>query len=247
MSSPLALDGRVALVTGGARRIGRSVALRLAREGADIVFSYRHSRAEADSLVGEITALGHGALAIEADVTRRDDVLRLVEAAGKLRGRLDIVVNNVGMFFGKPFEQLTEADWDTIMDTNLKSQFLTAQAATPLLRSSGHGVIVNFASLGGLLAWSNYVHYCASKAGVIMLTRCLSRALAPQIRVNAIAPGTISFPDDAPGIAEDFIRQAPLARTGRPEDIAGAVSYLVQAEFVTGQILVVDGGRSVPA
>ena len=121
-----------------------------------------------------------------------------------------------------------------------------AQAAAPLLRSSGRGAIVNFASLGGLLAWPNYVHYCVSKAGVIMLTRCLSRALAPQIRVNAIAPGTISFPDDAPGIAEDFIRRAPLARTGRPEDIAGAVSYLAQADFVTGQVLVVDGGRSVP-
>jgi 3-oxoacyl-[acyl-carrier protein] reductase/pteridine reductase len=245
MSSPLALDGRVALVTGAARRIGRSVALRLATDGADIAFSYRHSRAEAESLVGEIKALGRAALAVEADVTHRDEVLRLVDAAGKLRGRLDILVNNVGMFFGKPFEQLTESDWDTIMSTNLKSQFFTAQAATPLLRASGSGSIVNFASLGGLLAWPNYVHYCTSKAGVIMLTRCLSRALAPQIRVNAIAPGTNSFPDDAPGIAEDFIRRAPLARTGRPEDIAGAVSYLAQADFVTGQILVVDGGRSV--
>jgi NAD(P)-dependent dehydrogenase (short-subunit alcohol dehydrogenase family) len=106
---------------------------------------------------------------------------------------------------------------------------------------------VNFASLGGLLAWPSHVHYCVSKAGVIMLTRCLARALAPQIRVNAIAPGTISFPDDAAGIAEDFIRRAPLARTGRPEDIAGAVSYLAQADFVTGQVLVVDGGRSIPA
>jgi NAD(P)-dependent dehydrogenase (short-subunit alcohol dehydrogenase family) len=247
MSSPLALDGRVALVTGAARRIGRSVALRLATDGADIAFSYRHSRAEAESLVGEIKALGRAALAVEADVTHRDEVLRLVDAAGKLRGRLDILVNNVGMFFGKPFEQLTESDWDTIMSTNLKSQFFTAQAATPLLRASGSGSIVNFASLGGLLAWPNYVHYCTSKAGVIMLTRCLSRALAPQIRVNAIAPGTISFPDDAPGIAEDFIRRAPLKRAGRPEDIAGAVSYLAQADFVTGQVLVVDGGRSVPA
>jgi NAD(P)-dependent dehydrogenase (short-subunit alcohol dehydrogenase family) len=210
--APQALDGRVALITGAARRIGRSVALRLAADGADIVFSYRHSKNEADSLVREIAAL---------------------------------LVNNVGMFFGKPFEQLTETDWDTIMSTNLKSQFFMAQAAAPLLRASGRGAIVNFASLGGLLAWPNYVHYCVSKAGVIMLTRCLSRALAPEIRVNAIAPGTISFPDDAPGIAEDFIRRAPLARTGRPEDIAGAVSYLAQADFVTGQVLVVDGGRSI--
>ena len=116
----------MALVTGAARRIGRSVALRLAADGADIVFSYRHSRAEADSLVREIAALGRTAQAREADVTKRDEVLGLVEAAGKLRGRLDILVNNVGMFFGKPFEQLTESDWDTIMSTNLKSQFLAA-------------------------------------------------------------------------------------------------------------------------
>ena len=239
------LEGRVALVTGAARRIGRSVALRLASDGADVVFSYRHSKSEADSLVREITALGRRALALQADVTWREDVLRLVDAAGKLRSRLDILVNNVGMFFAKPFEEITESDWDTIMSTNLKSQFLTAQASAPLLRASGHGSIVNFASLGGLLAWPNYVHYCTSKAGVIMLTRCLARALAPEIRVNAIAPGTISFPDDEPGIAEDFIRRAPLGRTGHPEDIAGAVSYLAQSEFVTGQILVVDGGRSI--
>jgi NAD(P)-dependent dehydrogenase (short-subunit alcohol dehydrogenase family) len=233
MSTALPLDGRVALVTGAARRIGRSVALRLAADGADIAFSYHHSKSEADSLVAEISALGRTAQAYEA--------------AGKMRGRLDVLVNNVGMFFGKPFEQLTEADWDTIMATNLKSQFFAAQAAAPLLRVSGHGSIVNFASLGGLLAWPNYVHYCVSKAGVIMLTRTLSRALAPEIRVNAIAPGTISFPDDATGIAEDFIRRAPLKRTGRPEDVAGAASYLAQADFVTGQVLVVDGGRSVPA
>jgi NAD(P)-dependent dehydrogenase (short-subunit alcohol dehydrogenase family) len=247
MSAPLPLDGRVALVTGAARRIGRGVALRLAADGADVAFSYRHSKSEADSLVAEISAIGRTAQAYEADVTHRDEVFSLVEAAGKMRGRLDILVNNVGMFFGKPFEQLTESEWDTIMATNLKSQFFAAQAAAPLLRASGQGSIVNFASLGGLLAWPNYVHYCVSKAGVIMLTRTLSRALAPEIRVNAVAPGTISFPDDAPGIAEDFIRRAPLKRTGRPEDIAGAVSYLAQADFVTGQVLVVDGGRSVPA
>jgi NAD(P)-dependent dehydrogenase (short-subunit alcohol dehydrogenase family) len=247
MNAPLPLEGRVALVTGGARRIGRSVALRLAADGADVIFSYRRSRAEADSLVSEVSALGRVAQANEADVTRRDDVLRLIESAGKFRGRLDLLVNNVGMFVSKPFEQITEDDWDTMQSTNLKSEFLMCQAAAPLLRASGRGSIVNFASLGGLLAWPSHVHYCVSKAGVIMLTRCLARALAPQIRVNAIAPGTISFPDDAAGIAEDFIRRAPLARTGRPEDIAGAVSYLAQADFVTGQVLVVDGGRSIPA
>jgi NAD(P)-dependent dehydrogenase (short-subunit alcohol dehydrogenase family) len=114
-----------------------------------------------------------------------------------------------------------------------------------MLRRSGHGRIINFASLGGLLAWPAYTHYCVSKAGVIMLTRCLARALAPEITVNAIAPGTISFPEDSPDIAGDFIRRAPLRRTGTPEDIDDAVVFLAQSPFITGQVIVVDGGRSL--
>ncbi len=129
----------------------------------------------------------------------------------------------------------------------MKAQFFCAQRAAPLLTRSGRGRIVNFASLGGLLAWPKYTAYCVSKAGVIMLTRCLARELAPEVTVNAIAPGTISFPGDAPEIAATFIRQAPLGRTGEPQDIADAVSYLVHAPFVTGQVLVVDGGRSIPS
>jgi NAD(P)-dependent dehydrogenase (short-subunit alcohol dehydrogenase family) len=160
-------------------------------------------------------------------------------------GRLDILVNNVGMFFSAKFEELTDEQWDGIMDTNLKSQFLCSQAAAPMLRRSGQGRIVNFASLGGLLAWPSYTHYCVSKAAVIMLTRCLARALGPEITVNAIAPGTISFEGDAPELAEDFIRIAPLHRTGTAKDIDDAVMYLVQSAFVTGQLMVVDGGRSL--
>jgi NAD(P)-dependent dehydrogenase (short-subunit alcohol dehydrogenase family) len=127
----------------------------------------------------------------------------------------------------------------------LKSQFFCSQAAAPMLRRSGLGRIINFASLGGLLAWPDYTHYCVSKAGVIMLTRCMALALAPEITVNAIAPGTISFPGDAPGIAEDFIRCAPLQRTGKAEDIEDAVMFLAQSPFVTGQVIVVDGGRTL--
>src|ERR1039458_1149668 len=156
-------------------------------------------------------------------------------------GRLDILVNNAGMFFPAKFEELTEEEWNTILDANLKSQFLCSQAAAPMLRRSGQGRIINMASLGGLLAWPAYTQYCVSKAGVIMLTRCLARALAPEITVNAIAPGTISFPDDAPEIAEDFIRRVPLGRTGSPEDIDSAVVFLAQSPFITGQIIVVDG------
>jgi NAD(P)-dependent dehydrogenase (short-subunit alcohol dehydrogenase family) len=242
---PSSLAGKVALVTGAAKRIGRSVALRLASEGADVAVNYRSSKGDAEEVVAEIAALGRRAAAFRADVAKREDVTAMFAAVEKEFGRLDILVNNAGMFFPAKFEELTEEQWDRILDTNLKSQFLCSQAATPMLRRGAHGRIINFASLGGLLAWPAYTHYCVSKAGVIMLTRCLARALAPEITVNAIAPGTISFPGDAPELAEDFIRRAPLRRTGTPQDIDDAVVFLAQSAFVTGQVIVVDGGRSL--
>ena len=239
------LAGSVALVTGAAKRIGRSVALRLASEGADVVVNYRNSKGEADEVVAQITAMGRRAVAVQADVAKRAEVAAMFATVQKEFGRLDTLVNNAGMFFPAKFEELTEEQWDRIMDTNLKSQFLCSQAAAPMLRRSGRGRIINFASLGGLLAWPAYTHYCVSKAGVIMLTRCLARALAPEITVNAIAPGTISFPGDAPGIAEDFILRAPLQRTGTAKDIDDAVVFLAQSGFITGQLVVVDGGRTL--
>ena len=237
--------GKVALVTGAAKRIGRSVALRLAAEGADVIVNYRSSKTEADDVVAQITAMGRRSIGVQGNVAKRSDVLALFATVEKEFGRLDILVNNAGIFFSAQFEQMTEQQWDTILDTNLKSQVLCSQAAAPMLRRSGQGRIINFASLGGLLAWPAYTPYCVSKAGVIMLTRCLARALAPEITVNAIAPGTISFSGDAPEIAEDFIRRAPLRRTGGPEDIEEAVIFLAQSPFMTGQVIVVDGGRTL--
>ncbi|MCL6482312.1 MAG: glucose 1-dehydrogenase [Firmicutes bacterium] len=237
------LQGQVALVTGAARRIGRSIAQKLAAEGAAVVIHYATSRPEAEALAAELMATGRRALVCQADVSRRTDVERLFDTVHREFGRLDILVNNAGIFFPARFDELTEEQWDRIHAVNLKAQFLCAQAAARLMRRGGRGRIVNIASLGGLLPWPEYVHYCTSKAGVIMLTRCLARALAPEITVNCVAPGTIQFPDEAPDA--EYIRRAPLQKTGRGEDIAGAVFYLVQAEFVTGQVLVVDGGRSL--
>jgi 3-oxoacyl-[acyl-carrier protein] reductase/pteridine reductase len=239
------LAGKVALVTGAAKRIGRGVALRLAEEGADVIVNYRGSKDEAQEVVAQITAKGRRAAAIPADVAKRAEVTAMFAAIERDFGRLDILVNNAAIFFPAKFKELTEEQWDRILDVNLKSQFLCSQAASPLLKRSGEGRIINFASLGGLLAWPAYTHYCVSKAGVIMLTRCLARALAPEIMVNAIAPGTISFPGDAPELAEDFIRRAPLGRTGTVRDIEDAVIFLAQSSFLTGQVLVVDGGRSL--
>ena len=239
------LAGRVALVTGSGRRIGRDIALELAAQGASIVVNYRTSTSEAEGVAAEIVKLGRRARAVQADVSKRADVQRLVDEVESEFGRLDILVNNAGMFQHVPFEQITDDQWNHILATNLTSQFLCSQLAAPLLKRSGHGRIINLASLGGLLAWPGYTHYCVSKAGVIMLTRCLARALAPEITVNAVAPGTITFPGDAPELEADYVRRAPLRRAGHGSDIAGAVAFLAESDFITGQVLVVDGGRSL--
>ena len=242
------LEGQAALVTGAAKRIGRSIALRLAADGAAVAVNYATSKADAESLVGEINAMGsekgrRRAIAIQANVSRRADVQRMLAAVEKEFGRLDILVNNAGMFFPAKFADLTDEQWDRIMEANLKSQFLCAQAAAPIMKRQGRGRIINLSSLGGLLAWPGYTHYCVSKAGSIMLTRCLARALAPEILVNSVAPGTIQFPGEPPD--EDYIQRVPLHRTGTGDDIAGAVAYLATADFVTGQVIVVDGGRAL--
>ncbi|MGA8102997.1 MAG: 3-oxoacyl-ACP reductase family protein [Candidatus Acidiferrales bacterium] len=239
---PRTLEGKVALVTGGAKRIGRSISEKLASLGAAVIVNYQNSKAAAGELVGSLQAAGGRAMAWQADVSRRDQVIRMFEAVRAEFGRLDILINNAAIFFPAQFESLTEEQWDRIMNSNLKSTFLCSQAATPLLRASG-GQIINMSSLGGLLSWPTYTHYCVSKAGVIMLTRCMARALAPEVRVNSIAPGTIEFPGEVPH--EDFIRRAPLHRTGTGEDITNAVEYLLSADFVTGQTIVVDGGRQL--
>lgn len=237
------LEGKVALVTGAARRIGRRISERLAAEGAAVVVNYRLSKGEAEEAVREIVNRGGRATAWQADVSRRTDVEKMFAGVEAEFGRLDILVNNAGMFFPAPFAELTEEQWDTILDTNLKSQFLCAQAAAPRMKKHGGGGIINISSIGGLLAWPNYTHYCVSKAGVIMLTRCLARALAPEILVNSVAPGAIQFPGELPD--EGYIRRAPLRRTGTPDDIAAAVAFLAKAEFITGQVIVVDGGRTL--
>ena len=235
------LDGQVALVTGAAKRIGRSIALRLASEGAGVVVNYRRSKQEAETVAREIQASGAKAIAIQADVSKRAEVAKLFSAAEKAFGRLDILVNNAGEFFPAKFEELTDEQWDGILDINLKSQFLCAQAAAPVMKRQGRGRIINLTSLGGMLPWPSFTHYCVSKAGSIMLTRCLARALSPEILVNSVAPGTIQFPGEPPD--EEYIRRVPLHRTGTGDDIAGAVMYLATADFVTGQVMVVDGGR----
>ena len=238
------LRGQVALVTGAAKRIGRAVAVRLAAEGADVVIHYNQSKPEAAAAVAEIEKLGRKGVALQADLCSVADIKHLFRQTAEQFGRLDILVNSAANFLPAHLADTTEKMWDTALDTNLKAPFFCAQAAAPFLKQS-RGVIINFADIGGILPWSGYIPHCASKAGVIMLTKCLAKALAPEVRVNAIAPGTITMSDDPSEWEADFIGRAPLHRTGTPDDVAEAVSFLIHSNFLTGQTLVLDGGRTL--
>ena len=238
------LQGQVALVTGAAKRIGRAVAVRLANEGADVVVHYHTSAAEARDAVAEIEKLGRKSVALQGDLCNVAEIRRLVQQSVERFGRLDILVNSAANFLHSQLADVSEKVWDTAIDTNLKAPFFCAQAAAPLLKKT-NGVIINFADIGGILPWPGYIPHCASKAGVIMLTKCLAKALAPEVRVNAIAPGTITMSEDPSEWETDFIRRAPLHRTGTPEDVADAVSFLIHSNFLTGQTLVLDGGRTL--
>jgi pteridine reductase len=240
----LPLQGQVALVTGAAKRLGRAVALRLAEEGADLVIHYRTSQPEAQNTVKGIERLGRRAVAIGADLCEVAEIKRLFDEAGKHFGRLDILVNSAANFLPASMVSTTEEIWDTALDTNLRAPFFCAQAAAPWLRRT-QGVIINFADTGGLLGWTGYIPHSVSKAGVVMLTKTLAKALAPEVRVNAIAPGTITMEGDPPGWERDFVKLAPLRRSGRPSDITDSVLFLVHSNFITGQVLVVDGGRTL--
>lgn len=238
------LQGRAALVTGAGKRLGRAVALRLAEEGADVVVHYRNSQPEALEAVQQIEKLGRRAAAIGADLRQVSEIKRLFDEAGRHFGRLDILVNSAANFLPASMVSTTEEIWDSALDTNLRAPFFCAQAAAPWLRRA-QGVIINLADTGGLLGWTEYIPHSVSKAGVIMLTTVLAKALAPEVRVNAIAPGTITMEGDPPEWEADFIKRAPLVRTGKPSDITDSVLFLVQSTFITGQVLVVDGGRAL--
>jgi pteridine reductase len=239
------LAGRVALVTGAAKRLGRAVALRLAKEGADVAVHHGHSQFEANEVVSEIQHLGRRAIALHAELTDVSAIEKLIADVVSYFGRLDILINSAATFLETKFGATTEQSWDTSLATNLKAPFFCSQAAAPHLTKSGRGVIINFADLGGLMGWREFLPHSVSKAGLIMMTRILAKELAPNIRVNAIVPGTITMPGDPPVWESNYIANAPLKRTGRPDEVGDAVVYLIAAEFVTGHVLVLDGGRSL--
>ena len=241
------LEGRAALVTGGAKRIGRAIAFALAHRRADVIISYQHSRAEAQRTVEELTELGVRAAAIRADVSRARDAQRLVAEARRRLGRLDVLVNNASIFERTPFASLTERGWDRHLDTNLKGPFLCALHAGRIMRRQRSGKIINLADWAGERPYADYLPYCVSKAGVIGLTKALARELAPHVQVVAIAPGPILPPARMSRAEHDrAVRRVPLKRWGSPDDVANAVLFAIEGtDFMTGTTLYVDGGRSI--
>lgn len=240
-------DSSVALITGGGRRLGRQIGLALARTGFDIVVNYCHSREHACKTVADIQRLGVRSIGIQADVARESDVKTLVGTALDEFGQIDVLVNNAAVFTTVAFSKTSEETWDTTLDINLKGAFLCSQMVAEAMLKRGKGRMVNMASLGGMQAWARHIPYCVSKAGLIMLTKCLAKELAPCISVNAIAPGTIVVPgEESAEVQHIGVEKIPLHRYGSPSDVTDVVVFLATAaEYITGQVFVVDGGRSI--
>jgi len=235
------LQGKVALVTGAAKRIGRSIALALAEEGADVVITYRESADEAQQTVQELEALGVCAAAVGADLRQPESIRSAVAVAAARFGRLDVLVNNAGRFETAALEEISVEQWDAMFDTNTRAPFLVAQAAHAHLKAT-HGRIINIGSLGGTHPWPTHGHYCTSKAALHMLTEVMSKAFAPEISVNCVAPGMIAIGDPSAEY-EHFARKTPMKRNGTVEEVAAAVLFFATGpHFITGQILGVDGG-----
>jgi 3-oxoacyl-[acyl-carrier protein] reductase/pteridine reductase len=239
------LEGRVILVTGSAKRIGRGIALRLAREGARVAIHYNGSEAEARATAAECgTSTSTQAPIFRANLERVSEIESLFEQVEGHFGRIDGLVNNAARFTQINPLDITEADWDFIHSVNLKATFFCCQQAGRRMIAGAGGRIVNMSSLGGLRPWRQHAHYCSSKAGVIMLTRALAKGFAPKVSVNSVAPGVIPFgePDDR---IRHLISKTPAGRAGTTDEIADAVVFFLTAsEFITGQVIAVDGGLS---
>jgi NAD(P)-dependent dehydrogenase (short-subunit alcohol dehydrogenase family) len=239
------LAGKVALVTGGAVRVGLEIARALADAGADVAVGYLRSGPAARAAARELQARGVRAIAVRADVGRPREARALVDATVKRLGRLDILVNNAALFFRTPLGSTTPAQFDRLLAVNLRAPFFCSQAAARAMGRRG-GRIINIADVGAVRAWPGYVPYGVSKAGVVMLTRGLAAALAPRIQVNAVAPGVVLLPEGFPRKAgRRLAARIPMGRHGRPADVAEAVRFFAScSDYITGQVLFVDGGMS---
>ena len=238
-----ALSGKTVVVTGAAKRLGRAIALAAAENGADVAITYRDSGTAAQILIGELARHGADALALRCDVTDENSVREMVKEVAREFGGIDVLVNNAANYETVEFEKITVAQWDAIFASNTRGPFLVSREALPYLKKrKGH--IVNMGSLGGLRPWETHAHYCSSKAAVHMLTKVMAKALAPEIAVNAVAPGMIDLGEKAAAaFMKKMAKQTPMRRNGTGAEIAEAVMFFATApHFITGQVLAVDGG-----
>ena len=239
------LRGKVTLVTGGAVRVGRVIALALAREGADVAVGYHRSGVAARRTVSELRSLGVRAVALRADLGKPAEARGLIAAVVRRLGRIDVLVNNAAMFFRTPLATTTPAQFDRLIAVNLRGAFFCSQAAARAMGRRG-GRIINIADVGATRAWPGYIAYGLSKAGVVMLTKGLAAALAPGIQVNAVGPGLVLLPEGFPReSSRRLAARIPMRRHGAAEDVAAAVTFFATCpDYITGQILYVDGGAS---
>lgn len=249
MEHKMPLTGKTALVTGSARRVGAEIVRTLHAAGAHCMIHYQHSKTAALALQAELEALRPGSTAtIEADLRDTATLGALVEQTTLRFGSLDVLVNNASTFYPTPFGEITTAHWDDLLGSNLKAPLFLTQAAAPALRRA-HGLVINIVDIHGMRPLRRYPVYSVAKAGLIMLTQSLARELAPDVRVNGIAPGPVMWPEDAATDVEmqqNIIARTLLKRVGSAQDIArAALFFAADAPFVTGQVLAVDGGRSV--
>ncbi|MFN8596217.1 MAG: SDR family oxidoreductase [Anaerolineae bacterium] len=239
------VQGKVAVVTGGAHRVGQAIALALAQAGAHVAITYNASAEQAQATVAEIIRAGVRSIAVQCDQQSFSDITRLYETLRRNFDQLDILINSAAIMEVQPALDVTPADWERVINTNLRGPFFIAQAAAKWMLADGRGgSIVNIADLSALHPWPSYVTHTISKSGVVAMTEALALALAPSIRVNAVAPGTVLKPPD--WSAERWQKLAdslPLRRAGSPHDVADAVLYCLRSDFMTGQTLVIDGGR----
>jgi len=240
------LEGAAALVTGAGKRIGQAIAIGLAQSGCDVAIHYHGSAQGAEETARAVRSAGRRAELLQADLSNAVASRGLADQAARALKRLDIVINSAAIMVRQPVETVTPESWDATLDLNLRAMFFVSQGAIPHLRRA-KGKIVNMADIAGMEPWPAYVPHCVSKAGVIMLTKALARALAPDIAVNAIAPGAVLLPDDWDEEAREHIRKTtPLGRLGDPADVVAAVRFLLAGtDYVTGTVLVVDGGRLI--
>jgi len=239
------LDGRVALVTGAGRRVGQAIALALGAKGMKVAVHYNGSASGADETVAQLESKGSNGRAFQADLTAADGPSKLVAEVVKSFGGIDVLVNSAAIMERTPFGEVTLEQWDQIMAINLRAPFFVAQAAAPHLKKA-RGAMVNIADLAAFETWPGYVPHGISKAGVVHMTRSLARVMAPEVRVNGIAPGTVLLPEKWDTAADERLRQTtPLARTGSPDDVSSTVIFLLESDYITGETIIVDGGRHI--